>query len=86
MQSTPGSTTLPDSDGTYQCSNDAKSDGDGGLSGGRVDWRTHLCQQPWRFTLQGGAKFQKVGIKSCSNEENMSLYQNIWNGKLKLLM
>ena len=49
MQSTPGSMTLPDSDGTYQCSNDAKSDGDGGLSGGRVDWRSHLCQQAWRF-------------------------------------
>ena len=52
MQSTPGSTegtTLPDSDGTYQCSNDAKSDGGYGLSGCRVDWRSHLCQQPWRF-------------------------------------
>lgn len=50
MQSTPGSTTLPDGDGTYQCSNDAERDGDDALSGCRVDWRSHHCQQPWRFT------------------------------------
>lgn len=48
MQSTPGSTTLPDGDSAYQCSNDAKGDGDGGLSGCRIDWGSHICQQAWR--------------------------------------
>ena len=60
MQSTPGSTALPNGGGTYQCSNDAKSDGDDGLGGCRVDWRSHLCRQPWRFTFKVRNKTQNL--------------------------